>query len=417
MRKRVVFCALGFLLVSTQLHAQDGLRDRDQTLAASQRISADLRLARFRSGPFYLLSSVQLSDIGYESQFFVPTQDQGSGISFGLSAPQRLYYVPTKKTIFSVEATPIYTFFTAASHISARNQFGYLTRGDAQFLLNHLYLDFYASRSDSLVPYTGEVDRILTQRRDSTGIAGEYKYSSRTSAVFQAAYTGSKFPSSRYQPSDVEVNLLARNDQTYRAMLVHKTFPLTALHVVAERSNYAFPFSLEKDSHRLFYGAGFDFSNGRTGIKGEVGPGKLEFEDPSQRSFSGILGGAQFSRRGAVWTFTTAVSRDLDFSLFTPNNYYVLDRSTTTLEYAVTRRLKLHFSDSAGIDRYDIATPLSGGLFGRRRDTLNFAAVGWLYSLRRLSGGFDIGYFSRTSNANIATEDGIRGILHLSFTP
>jgi hypothetical protein len=32
-------------------------------------------------------------------------------------------------------------------------------------------------------------------------------------------------------------------------------------------------------------------------------------------------------------------------------------------------------------------------------------------------GGFDIGYFKRTSNVNIDTEDGIRGIVHLSFTP
>ncbi len=417
MRKRVAFCALGVLLISVPLLAQEGLRDRDRTLAASQRISADLRSARFRSGPFYLLSSISLSDIGYESQFFVPTADQGSGISFGLSAPNRLYYVPTKKTIFSVQATPTYTFFTSTQNVKAHNQFGYLTRADAEFLLNHLYLDFFVARSDSLVPYTGEVDRIVTRKKDSTGIAGELKYSSRTSLVFQAGYAGAKFPSTQFQPTDVPISLLDRTEQNYRAMLVHKTFPLTALHVIAERSNYSFPFSPIKDSHRFFYGGGFDFNNGRTGIRAEAGPGKLEFRDPSQKSYSGILGNAEVSRRSALWTFSARATRDLDFSLVTPNNYYVIDRATALAEYPVTRRLKLRFSDTAGIDRYDIATVLSGGAFGRRRDTLNFAAVGWLYSFRRLTGGFDIGYFKRTSNADIVTEDGIRGILHLSFTP
>ena len=417
MRKRVAFCALGFLLVSTQLHAQEGLRDRDRTLSASQRISADLRRARFRSGPFYLLSSIQLSDIGYDSEFFVPTSDQSSGISFGIAAPQRLYYVPTRKTVFSVEASPSYTFFTGTKNIHAHNQFGYLTRADAHFLLNHLYLDFFAGRSDSLVPYTAEINRIVTRKQDTVGVAGEFKYSSRTSVVFQGAYHGAKFPSSRYQPPDVAISLLDRLDQTYRVMLVHKTFPLTALHVAAERSNYNFTFSPLKDSHRLFYGAGLDFDNGRTGFKAEAGPGKLEFRDPSQKSFSGVLGNSQVTRRGAVWTFGGGISRDLDFSLVTPNNYYVMDRATAQAEYAVTRRLKLRFSDTAGIDRYDIATVLSGGVFGRRRDTLNFAAVGWLYGFGRLSGGFDIGYFKRTSNADIPTEEGIRGILHLSFNP
>ena len=417
MRKRVAICALGFLLVSTHLHAQEGLRDRDQTLSASQRISADLRRARFRFGSFYLLSSIQLADIGYDSQFFVPTAEQGSGISFGISAPQRLYYVPMKKTIYSVEVTPSYTFFTSTKNVHAQNQFGYLTRGDAQFLLNHLYLDFYASLSDALTAYTGEVDRIVSRKQTMTGIASEFKYSSRTSVTFQAGYSRSRFPAGQYQPTDIPIDLLERNDQAYRATLVHKTFPLTSLHLAAERSNYIFPLSAFKDSHRLYYGAGFDFDNGRNGLRAEAGPARLEFQDPSQKSFSGVLGSAEATRRNALWRFSLGADRDIDFSLITPNNFYVMDRASATIEYAATRRLTLHLSDTAGVDRYDIATVVSGGVFVRRRDTLNFAAVGWLYSLRRLRGGFDIGYYKRDSNAEVETQNGIRGILHLSFSP
>jgi len=52
----------------------------------------------FHHGPFYLLSTFQLSDIGYDSSFYVPTADRQSGFRFGVQAPTRLYIVPSKKT-------------------------------------------------------------------------------------------------------------------------------------------------------------------------------------------------------------------------------------------------------------------------------------------------------------------------------
>ena len=64
------------------MEAQE-LRDRDRSLAASRRVAEDLRKARMHYGPFYLLSSIQLSDIGYSQEFFVPTADDSSGFSFG----------------------------------------------------------------------------------------------------------------------------------------------------------------------------------------------------------------------------------------------------------------------------------------------------------------------------------------------
>lgn len=418
MRKKLVLCLLGFLLIAGEVSAQEGLRDRDRTFAASQAISTDLRRARFRSGPFYLLSSIELGDIGYQSQFFVPTSEQGSGISFGLSAPQKLYYVPTKKTIFSVTATPQYTFFGGNSIQGSHSQFGYLTRGDAQFLFNHLYLDVFAERSDYLVPYTAEINRIVTQKRDRLGIAGEVKYSSKTSLTLQASTNRTRFPASRYQPTDVPLDRLARSDQTYRTSLIHKTFPLTTLHLAAERSNYRFPFSPDRDSHRTYFGAGFVFGDKVNSLQAEAGPARLEFRDASKRDYQGVLGNAQYARKGQTLAFTMSGSRDVDFSLYDPNAYYILDRAMARIDYFASRRLTLRAYDTTGVDRYDVPTlSRPGGIFVRRRDTMNFIAVGWEYAFTRLRGGFDIGYFKRTSNVAVETEDGIRGILHLSFTP
>src|SRR5262245_24037248 len=101
---------------SVAVQAQDVvLRDRDRTLQVSRQIAEDLRRARIHYGPFYLLSSIQLADIGYDEEFFVPVADTTSGFRFGISAPQRLYFTPNRKTYFSVEATPQWSRFGGLS--------------------------------------------------------------------------------------------------------------------------------------------------------------------------------------------------------------------------------------------------------------------------------------------------------------
>src|SRR5262245_66414383 len=113
-RFAVAVSAVVSLAGSVAVQAQD-LRDRDRSLAVSRQIADDLRRARIHYGPFYLLSSIQLADIGYDQQFFVPVADTTSGFRFGLSAPTRLYFTPNRKTYFSVEATPQWSRFGGLS--------------------------------------------------------------------------------------------------------------------------------------------------------------------------------------------------------------------------------------------------------------------------------------------------------------
>src|SRR5437870_2257779 len=81
--------AMSIFIAGTVAAEAQELRDRDRTLAASRQIADDLRRARMHYGPFYLLSSIQLADIGYNQEFFVPVSDTSSGFRFGLAAPIR----------------------------------------------------------------------------------------------------------------------------------------------------------------------------------------------------------------------------------------------------------------------------------------------------------------------------------------
>jgi len=399
------------VLCATTVFAQEGLRDRNREIDEARAIANDLSNANFHNGPFYLLSSFELSDIGYNQSFFVPTADQSSGFSFNIRAPHKLYFVPQKKVIFSVDATPSYAI---VSHGTGRNQLGYYLRTDARLLLNHLFLDGFVGRADELRANVGDINRLATARETDYGVNAELKYSSRTSIKGNATYRKIDYPKSRLQPVGVAIERLARDQHDYRVAFQHKTFPLTSLLLIAERSDYQFTTARTSDSRRSYAAAGFQYDDGRHQLSAEAGPARLEFKNSLQHDFRGVLGNIHTGHRlSSAFSLNATVARDIDFSLFPNNPYYVSDRLASELSWATTRKLTLHLIGNYGRDRYEV--PVGGIL---RHDTLEYVAVGWLYSLKHISGGFDVGYFQRKSNSLLADQDsGIRGTLRLSLRP
>ena len=411
--KRLFIVALVLCASARGVFAQNGLRDRERAYSASKDIANDLRKAHFHHGPFYLLSTFQLSDIGYDSSFYVPTADRQSGFRFGIQGPTRLYIVPSKKTIYSIDVRPEWSFFSRGKH----NVFGYTARGDAQYLLNHLYLDFYAQNADQLRADVSEIARLLTEKTQSYGVSGELKYSSRTSVTFNAATLKNSYPLNALQPEGVPIEVLDRNGHNYRIAVNHKTFPLTSLFLTGEFSDYSFPNAVFKNGKRSFVGAGFLNDNGRTVTRFEAGPGKLDFFRPGQHDFEGTLGNLTSSRKiGRSTTATIGASRDLDFSVFLFNNYYIADRMSAALAWDATRRLTITLQGSLGRDLYE--TPVNGPHgFLKRKDVFSFPSIGFTYGFARLRGGMDIGYVNRTSNFDVNLDHGIRLLFRLSFTP
>jgi uncharacterized protein YfiM (DUF2279 family) len=408
--------AVGFAIaaVSLAVQAQEGLRDRDPVLAAAKKVASDLQAATFHYESFYLLSRFEIADLGYGAQYATPLGTTSGGFSIAASAPHRLYYVPSRRVVFSVEAVPQYAW---VHEKGAHSQFGYSSRADAQFILNHIYLDFYGTRANELRPHTGELNRVLTVKDSEVGLNGEIKYTSRTSALFSARYRDASYPTNRLQPVEFEnlIPLLDRSERNYRASILHKTFPITSLVLAGERSEYEFRRDPIRNSSRTYAGFGFVTDSGNSVLRAEVGPAKLTFRQPGVRDFSGLIGNATASRRvGERWRVNVSGQRDLDFSIYGGNGYYVADRAGITADYSATRRLAFRILSEWGRDRYDTALP---GL-ALRRDNIAWNAVGWTYQMRRLRGGFDVGYYNRTSTVpDVDDTHGIRFVVHVSFTP
>lgn len=385
------------------------MRDRDPDLEASKKLASDLQQANFHHGSWYLLSKLRLSDAGFTETATLPTGEQAGGISLSIEAPQRLYYVPHKKTIFTLEAAPGYSFFSAGQR---KGQFNYMLRGDAHFLLNHLYLDVYGLREDQVRAHIADINRLATVRNDEGGVMGEFKYSSKTSSLFSFRVRDTTFPAGRMQPDEIPVELLDRSERNGRVSMVHKTFPLTSLFVAAERSDYGFSRATFKDSKRTYFGAGAAYNAGRTTLRAEAGPAKLDFDNPSERDFSGILGSVSALRSSGRRTYTAGIDRDLGFSIFAGNNYFVSNTLRVGVSHVATRKLTLRASSTHERDDYDV--PFNGV---DRRDTISFTSVGFIYAVRRLNVGTDVGWYQRDSTIGGDRDSGIRYIVHLSFTP
>jgi hypothetical protein len=404
---------LSLLALGASLYAQEGVRDRDPSFAQSKKIASDLNQSTAHYGSFYLLSRFQIADLGYNEELFLPVTASSRGLTLSANAPQRLYFVPSRKSVYSVEVTPSYTWVRRSE---GKNQIGWTARADAQYLLNHLYLDLYGVAVDDLRPSNAEVDSILTERRREGGAQGEIKYSTRTSLLFSASTHRITHPLDRFQPIDVinVIPLLDRHENTYRASLLHKTFPLTSIVVAVERGDYKFRNNPSRDAHRTYAGAGFIWDHGGASWRLEAGPTKIDFHNPGSKDYSGILGNTSATvrlapRLGAA----AAVARDLEFSVYTSNSYYLFDRAQVTADYSATRHLTLRVISQVGRDLYQVPV---GGIF--RRDRFSFNGVGWNYVVRRLQGGFDVGYYSRSSNIpDGERQHGIRVLAHLSFTP
>jgi hypothetical protein len=390
------------------------MRDRDPNLDAAKKLAADLQQANFHNGPWYLQSSIRISDASFSEGGYLPAGDTSGGISFTVEAPQRLYFVPRKKVIFSVEAIPGYSFFHEGK---ASNQFNYLLRGDAHFLLNHLYLDAYGVTSDRIEAHVADLNRLATAREKTFGLAGEVKYSSRTSALFNVSQRRTDYPSNRFQPDpepgiEIPVRVLDRRENNARLSLLHKTFPRTSLFVAGELSKYEFPNKESYESQRTYAGAGFAYDGGRTQMRAEAGPVRLRFKDPSQPDYKGVSAQLRASRGAGRWTVSAGADRDIGFSIFRDNPYFISTGGQIGLDYQATRKLSLNAKSAYA--QYDYDIEVEGQ---KRRDNVSFSSLGFTYGIRRVRFGADVGWYERDTTAFGDVDSGIRYVLRLSLVP
>ncbi len=321
------------LVVSVPLYAQSSRRadqtanrrerDRDEELDAKRRIEDDLRQAQFSSNRFYLISRFELGDIGIgigAEDLYLPSDEAIDGLAIGVRAPQRLYYIANRRTLFSIDAEPGYIFYLDSDR---ENRLSWLLRGDVHLLFPYFYVNGFATISDELVRETTELDRLTPRDTTQWGINTEIKPSSRTSMELSFVESDIDYDSSDSLFYDPRLNLLERTSTQYKAEGRHHTFPITRTLVGASRTDYDFPLAGERDSTETFVYVGADRDFSTHHFVARIGRGELDYKDSDGQDFSGILGDARFdlvidSRHSMMVAF----QRELEFSMAQNNRHY-----------------------------------------------------------------------------------------------
>lgn len=419
-RRYAIACAVEFLTVFTLTAQTPTLRDRDREPEGRKALLADLQRARLHYGPFYLVSRLELRNLGFDQEINIPTGDEVEDVTLTVAAPQKLFFVPSKKIILSAQAEPAYVWFNDREDL---RQWNYLYRGDVHLVLNRLYADIFATRSDETVRDLAEIGRLVDRKTRVAGIETEFKFTSKTAVRIRHTDTGLDY--TRGSEADLEGERLERTEALNSLLFEHKTFPRTALSLMLESENFDFDFADNRDGNLYAIYAGAE----RTGtaarligqpIRIQLGYAQLDYDDPAEKDYRGPVGTATIAfspHRNLI--LNAAAERSLQFSIFESNNHYAADRAELVTTYSMGRRFDLFGSLEYGINHYFI--PAIDPLDGRsknRADELTLETAGVKYRLPR-GGilGLGVGYYQRDSNFSRFNEDGIRLFVQLSISP
>jgi hypothetical protein len=408
------------LLAATPAFSQEAstieARDRETRLRGKDEVQRDLDRAQLRLGAFYLYSTFEIGELGYDENLYAPTEEERDDFTISLSAPQRLYFVPSRKFVLSADVRPGYVWYRKAE--DARH-WNLRYRGDMHLLFNRMYSDFYYEKADERRRDLSELNFLVDLDSQQIGNDTEIAISSRSNIVTGVFFREIEYPNAEGTAFDFEeVSRLNRDEARYSAAFRHKTFPLTSTEIGAARETYDFQDN-RRDGDRDQAWVGATRRTGRSTLRAQIGAARLDYIDPSEKDYSGPLGfvSYEFSPRRR-WVGTITGRRDLVFSVYAENQHFAADRLSATFTLPATRWLDLRFVGEAGKNSYFVPTfDEIDRINKEREDDILYGSVGFTTRLNRLAVGLDVGRFERKSNFMRFDEDGIRLVLRLSLTP
>lgn len=388
-------------------------RDREEELEAKRRIEADLERAQLQTRRLFLISDFGIGDIGIGSELYLPADEELDGLAISLRAPQKLYYIANRRTLFSLDAVPGYVIHVDSDR---ENQLSWLLRGDVHFLFPFFYVNVWGAKSDELIRDNSELTRLVPRDTTRWGVNTEVKPSSRTSV--EASYTVNNidFDEDDQLFFDDRLYLLERTTSTIKLEGKHHTFPITSTIVGAVLDDNEFNRVDTRDSRQRYLYVGAEREIANRSLVARVGYTTLDYRDPSVDGYDGILGDASLSvALRNHHNLRLRYARELEFSIFENNTHYLSNRLFVDDTLQLTSRLAAHVQAQAGVNSYDVPVDTAQGPV-RREDELFFIGAGPSYEFfDRFTLGFVVGPWERRSNIAGESANGIRWHVLLSF--
>ncbi len=372
--------------------------------------------AAWKPGPFRIQPSLVLSNAGVDSNLFyspsAPVKD------YTLTAgPAATIYLPIhRRFVLSAYGSPQYVWY---SKTTRERTWNYYLNGAAQLSLKNVFFSLEGVYSDARERWNTEID--IRPRRKEEGYGGSALVKLAWKTSFSLGYRTVKYDYASVVYGD---NFDVRERLNRRESYANLSFYYQAasqrrLFLDFEYGKYQFEFATQAAIGDAQSGAayvGLEFSRLGRRVKGRIRVGykKYDVRATDGPDYQGIVGDSQLSVRLAKpFVLRASYVRDVRFSLWYNNPYFVESRPGAGVSLYLLRFLRFDYDYSLGRNRYPVVG--GGGPDVKRFDDYSIHSAGIYFRIRKtVALGFIASWWVR--NSNLDAEDDKRTFFGLNLT-
>ena len=408
LRRRIPVVALTLLILGMGISFAETWK--------GQELERKWHAAAWRFGPFRIQPSLVISNAGVDSNLYYSTNDPIKDFTI-TAGPAGTVYVPIhRKFVLSAYGSPQYVWY---SKTDRERTWNYYFSGAAQLSLKNVFFSLEGNYSDARERWNTEID--IRPRRKEEGYGGAVLVKAAWKTSFSLGYRTVKYDyqSVVYGDSFDVRERLNRKESYANFSLFYQASTQRRIFLDFEYGIYQFEFATQAAIGNSKSGAayaGIEFSRLGRRVRGRIRVGykKFDIRNPEVPDNGGIVGDSQLSVRLAKpFVIRGSYVRDVRFSLWYDNPYYVESRPGAGVSLYLLRFLRLDYDYSLGRNRYPVVG--GGGPDVKRLDDFRIQSAGVYFRIKKsVALGFIASWWARNSNLN--AEDDKRTFFGVNLT-
>ncbi|HOW86840.1 MAG TPA: outer membrane beta-barrel protein [Candidatus Aminicenantes bacterium] len=374
--------------------------------------------AAWRFGPFRIQPRLVIANAGVDSNVYYASAAPVKDYTVTAGPAATIYLPAPRKFVLSIYGSPQYVWY---SKTERERTWNYYLRGAAQLSLKNVFFSLDGVYSDARERWNTEID--IRPRRTEKGYGGSMlvRTSWRTSVALAYRAVDYDYESVEADGGFNVRERLNRREQYFDVTAYYQAGTRKRFFLEGEYGVYEFDFAgtaLLRDSRSGAAYAGLEFTPLGRRVRGSLRLGykKFDVRNPDGRDFQGLVGDAKLSVRLArPLAVRGSYVRDVCFSLWYNNPYYVESRPGGGVSIYVFRFLRFDYDYSFGRNDYRLDQEVQPGVEGKRRDDFGIHSAGvYVRIVKTAALGFIASWWTRDSN--ISGEDDKRTFFGLNLT-
>jgi hypothetical protein len=375
-----------------------------------------LRETPWHIGPFRIQPQIVISNAGVDSNVFYTPSDPVKDFTVTAGPAATIYLPIHRKFVLSIHGSPQYVWY---SKTDRERTWNYYVNGAAQLSLKNVFFSVEGIFSDARERWNTEID--IRPRRKEKGYGGSMLVNLAHKTSFSVAYRTVMYDyESAVYGDNFDVRERLNRQESYANLsFFYQASSQRRLFIDLEYGDYRFDFASQAaigDARSGAAYAGLDLSRLGRRVRGRIRVGykMLDVRAVDGPDYQGIVGDSQISIRLAKpFVIRGSYVRDVRFSLWYNNPYFVESRPGAGASVYPFRFLRLDYDYSIGRNRYPLTG--GGGPDVKRLDEFSIHSGGVYFRIRKtVALGFVASWWARDSNLD--AEDDKRTFLGVNLT-